>query len=151
MVSFNNIYNINWKRLVAQLTIKRLRKTKHLAWLNSLITPLAQLTNDFQLYRNYVNYRIGITPQVCYLEKLLNDRFDILERRIRIVKPVVFAPLVLFTKDENKPAKFYRKSEGNPVKLYTKAETSIFTVDFIVEVPVHVPVRQGRRGDRVSR
>ncbi len=89
--------------------------------------------------RNYINYRIKITPQVVYLEKLLNDRFDPELKRIRIVKGVAYEAIPLYLKDEIKPQKFYKKEEGIPQVLYTKEETLNFEVDFIVQVPIDVP------------
>lgn len=120
------------------MVIKRLRQPKQLAWLNALVTPINQLHTIFLYYRANVIYRINITPQICYLEQLLNDRFDIQQRRIRIRKPVAREPLVLFQKVENKPVALFTKAEDQHQVLWQRAESQMFTVDFIVEVPVFV-------------
>lgn len=135
---FNRIYIVDWKKLVKDLLILKLKRPKQIAWLFGLIKPVNQFYTTFLYYRKYVLYRLSITTQVFSLENLLNDRFDPIDRRIKIKKPVDQAPLPLFLKSENKPVKLFTKAEGIHQVLYTKAETSIFSVDFIVEVPVFV-------------
>lgn len=101
--------------------------------------PVNDLHSRFVYYRNNALYRLSITPQVCYLEKALNDRYDVIERRIYITDGVELSGLPLFLKVENKPTVFSRKSEGNEQVLYTKAETAYFSADFVINVPVTVP------------
>lgn len=110
-----------------------------LAFLNALTSSVNELHTRFLTFRSTVLYRLGITPQVAYLQKLLNDRFDIVDKRIRIVKGIAYDGIPFWMKDEVKPQKFWRKSEGKPRVLYTKDETMMFTVDFIVQVPITVP------------
>lgn len=132
------IYTVNWKKLAQQLVKGLLFKPKQTAWLYALIATVELLHSDFILFRKHIKYRLGITPQVVYLEKLLNDRFDYSDRRITIVKVLEYAALPLYTKNENKPVRFYRKSENEPVVIYTKEETAQFSVDFIIKIPVFV-------------
>ncbi len=132
-------YKVVWKRFSRWLTPVLRRKPKFLALLFAIVSPINHLHNRFIHFRNYVNYRIGITPQVVHLERLLNDRFDVEERRIKIVRGVAYDALPLYLKSEQKPQVFYKRSEQYHRVLYTKGETEIFTVDFIVKVPIEVP------------
>lgn len=86
-------------------------------------------------YRSDVNYRLSITVQAVYLQKLLNDRFDIDQRRILVEKQEQFNALALYLKAENKPVQLYTKAEAVPVVLRTQSEINMYTVDFIVKVP----------------
>jgi hypothetical protein len=81
-----------------------------------------------------------ITPQVCYVEMALNDKYDSTERRIQIIKPKSYEPIFLYKKIENKPIFLYRKTETAKVKawLYLKGESTSFQYDFIVRVPFQI-------------
>lgn len=134
----NNLYNLDFRWLVRKLIKTELRQSKTLAFLYACTSYLDKLKNDLVAYRNYVSYRLSITPQVIRLEAFLNDRYDVQQRRIRIVKAVVFNPVPFYIKDENKPVELYQKTEAEQLVLYTKSETAQFTVDFIIRVPVQV-------------
>jgi hypothetical protein len=85
-----------------------------------------------------VLYRISITPQVCYLEAAINDRYDYVERRIFIEDGEEHEPVPLYRKVEGKAQVLYKKGEGAPLVLYTKAETSKFSADFTIHIPADV-------------
>ena len=139
MLFKDNRYDIEWMKLARWNTPYKWRKPDYLALLETFITPINSLHSQLLFFRNYVNYRLSITPQVCYLQKLLNDRFDPVDRRIVIEKAVAYDAVPLFLKDEQKPVKLYKKSEHLPKVFYTKSETMMFTVDFIVKVPITMP------------
>lgn len=134
----NNPYNLNFKKLLIWLLPTPLRRPWWIAWLLALISPLIKLYQEFLAFRTAVLYRLSIKPQVCFIEKALNDRFDVASRGIWIDDSIEFNPLPLFLKAENKPVVLYKKSEGIPLILYTKGETATYTVDFIINVPASV-------------
>lgn len=129
-----NIYNINWKRLVVWLLPTLLRRPFLVKWLMVLITPVIKLHNQFTAFRKAVIYRLLITPQIPFLEKALNDRWDSTQRRIYITDPPRKPPRFIYQKAEQKPLFIYRKSEGKPTFIYTKAERNGIGVDFIINV-----------------
>lgn len=132
------IYIVDWQKLATWLMPPALRDAELLGFVKALVAPISNLHNRFLTYRNYINYQLTITPQVCYMEKALNDRYDVDDRRITIVDAAEKTPVVLFTKPENKPIKLYTKAENIHKVFFTKGETAQFTVDFIVKVPVMV-------------
>lgn len=132
------IYTIDFKRLVIWLLPPPQRKPVAIAWLMALINPAVRLYNNLLAFRKAVLYRIIITPQICYLEKALNDKYDTVARRIRIKDAPEYLPFPLYRKVESKKTALYKKSEAKGKVLYTKAETTRFGADFIVEVPVNV-------------
>ena len=138
---FNNkLYDIKLKKLVVWLLPTPLRRSKMTAWLTALTHPIAILYDDFIAFRKAMLDRLVITPQVCYLEKLLNDRYDPIVRDIKVVDGTSYPPLFLYRKAEAKKVYLYRKSETQRPKtyLYTKREVGQFTHDFIVSVPARV-------------
>jgi len=132
------IFTVIWSKLVTWHVPDFLRMPVMLAFIKALVIGINDLHTRFLTFRSFVNYQLSITPQVCYMEKALNDKYDTEQRRITIVDASENLPVVLWMKAENKPKKLYTKVEGNPVTLFTKGETAQFTVDFIVKVPVFV-------------
>lgn len=129
------IFETDYMKLVWLIVPPRLRKIKQITWLQGLCSPVNLLYQLFRKNRTANLYRLKITPQVCYLERLLNDRYDIADRRITIVDSVTFDPVYIYLQQENKPQYIYTKAEDQPVYIYTYAETSIDPVDFVVQVP----------------
>lgn len=131
-------YDINWKRLILWIIPEVLRKTLHVAWVVALIAPVVRLYFQFISFRNEIIYALTITPQVCYLEKALNDRFDSQQRGIYITDPEEKPGLPLYLKVEVKPVVLFTKAEAIAQILYTKSESGKFGVDFLVNVPSNV-------------
>jgi hypothetical protein len=133
------IYDIAYKKLVNSLVPQVLRKPKMIALLYALVNPVVYVYNLFLINRRSNLYRLMITPQVCYVEMALNDKYDSSARRIKIARPKSYNPLFLYKKIENKPVFLYKKNEGAPKTwLIQKGEASSFQFDFIVQVPATV-------------
>jgi hypothetical protein len=130
-----NKQNIDFKKLVIWLLPTPTRRPALIAWIMGLIAPAIRLYNQFISFWQYSIYRLSITPQVCYLEKALNDKYDTQLRRIIIVDALEFEGVPFYRKPESKPVVIYKKTEGTALVLYTKSESSIFGVDFIIEIP----------------
>ena len=134
------IYDIAYKKLVNALVPQVLRKPKLIALLYAVVNPVVYIYNMFLINRRSNLYRLMITPQVCYVEMALNDKYDNVGRRIKIVRPKSYNPLFLFEKIENKPIYLFRKDEGAAKTfLIQKGEAGSFQYDFIVQVPATVP------------
>lgn len=128
----SNFFNIDYNTLVRWLLPVPLRKRLILAWLQALVWPVVLLYQAHRRYREANLYRLSISPQVCYLEKLLNDRYDRTDRRIYIDDAIDRPPLYLFQDAENKPV--YLGSRP----LYRENEFGLNLDDFVVYVPVIV-------------
>lgn len=135
-------YDINYTKLAAQRTPEEIRLPFLLALFNVLVRPLVTTYNSLKTFRDQMLYRLTITPQVVYLEKMLNDRFDTSLRRIYILDGKQYDPLYVFLPAELKWVWLYKKSETPPKParfLYTKGETGLTTFDFVVYVQVSIP------------
>jgi hypothetical protein len=131
----SNSFEVDFPKLVRLLVPPRLRKIKHVTWLQALTNPVNYLYQQFRRNRDANLYRLYITPQVVYMEKLLNDRYDISGRRIRIKDALVFEPEYIYQEQELKPVYIYKEEENKPVYLFTDAEIGSDSVDFFVLVP----------------
>lgn len=105
------IYEVNWKRLALMLLPVRLRQPRLSALLHSLMAGVAAVHALFTNFKKETAYKLTITGQVCYLQKMLNDYFDYSDRRI------VIGDIPL----DEKPA-MYLKSEGDVNGLITYKE-----------------------------
>lgn len=130
------IFNIDFNLLATWLVPKYLRKIYLLSWVRLIMFPFAYLQQQFLLYRAAKKYHLMITSQKCWLERLLNDRWDSTLRRIYIDDMPSTDPLFIYKREEDKPLYIRRRSENMPVYLYTRFETEQDTDFFIVYVPV---------------
>lgn len=126
----NKIYDINHNKLVIWLLPNKLKLPVITNWLQALIKPVVTLYLAFKRYRDAKIYQLTITPQVCYLERLLNDRYDNSLRRIYIEDSVDKLPLYIYVAAELKPVYL-----GSKI-IYTNAETGLAPNDFIIHVPI---------------
>ena len=138
-----SVYDIDYSVLVKILVPKQLRKTKMLAWLNVLVSPVVYIYNLFMAYRYDTNYIVAHTPQVCYMQAVLNDAFDTGLRRITIVDGPDEEPLYIYETAEVKEVPLYVPSETKPISLYTDAEIVGVGPDFTVQVPTIVTTLTG--------
>jgi len=76
--------------------------SRHIDWINAILTPIKQLNNAVASYATQVYYRLSITGQVIYLEHYLNDLYDPIDRRIFISEDQLLLPPFLFNKIDNK-------------------------------------------------
>ncbi len=130
-----NIYDIDFKKIVKWWTPAPLRRTFWLTLLGVMIQPIVKLYHAFLLFMKAVLYDLMITPQVCYLESMLNERYDFALRRIYITDAIEFPPLYLYQDDEIHPIDLYTEAEAQPVYLYTDGEGGDYGDDFIIMVP----------------
>lgn len=131
----DRIFSIEFTRLSRLLTPVPLRKATLLAWLQVLVSAVAKLHQQFKRNRSNNLYMLAITPQVCYLEKMLNDRFDFGDRRIYISDPIGQDVWYAYQDAELKPEHMYQESEEQPVYTYSDNEAGVITTDFVVHVP----------------
>lgn len=126
---------VDFRRIIIWLLPVDPRTTIEVSWLQALFAPLRTLYTLFNGRRVTNLYTLSITPQVCYLEKMLNDRYDDTERRIYITDGERVPDVYIYLEDEQKPLYIYLDSEASPVYIYTKAERETGESDFVVHVP----------------
>lgn len=128
------MFNVNFKILIKLLIPVRLRMPKALAWMYALVAPLETVYNGFKSNRNYNNYWLTHTPQVCYVEAVLNDRWDAGLRRIKILDGVQVAPFwagQLANNDSD-----FAAHDADPVLQYAPDNAAVLDgCDAIIQVP----------------
>jgi len=109
--------------------------SRHIDWINTILTPIKQLNNAVASYATQVYYRLSITGQVIYLEHYLNDLYDPVDRRIFISEDQLLLPPFLFNIDDNETPWFL---EGD--FLYNQVD--YLGNSFIINVPNALPLNQ---------
>lgn len=144
-------YYYNWRKLLRWLTPQALRKPRVLAFLRAFLSGVQHIHALFINFKIATEYTLTITPQVCFLEKMLNDRFDFLQRRIYIIDGVSYQPLWLALKEEEKPQWLALRSEQSPLWLPLRSEVSFFSSDFTIVIPKDVVYDESELTARVNR
>lgn len=106
-----------------------------MAWLDALFGPLKQRYLIFVAYKNDAIYRVSHNGSITLLQKVLNDAFDLDDRRIyikNIAKTDIDRFYLLATEKE-----FGFNTEGNVNKgFYNIFGSQSNLADFTVHVPV---------------
>lgn len=129
----SNIYNINWYRLIKMLVLPAVNRPTVLAFLNAFMAPVRSNYAGFLQFKSESDYRVQHTGQVCYLQKLLNDKFDPALRRIKVENAVPKVPLWVYYPEDDKPVFVYNETD-HPVFVYNP-EDYYTEYDFKVKVP----------------
>lgn len=141
----DELFNINYKRLVLWWLPTFRRKQVILNYLWCLIFPLEALYIEFLKRRKQNLIKMNFNFQKFSMERRLNDAFDTLERRIKIVNAVQYEGVYLYTEAETDPSSpnYYSDSPLNTMKwlkedkpLYLRTEAELGSeFDFIVMIP----------------
>lgn len=135
---FSTFYNIDLKKAVRWNVPRSKRYPKRLAKLYALTYAASQIFQQLLRFRKQKLYQLEITSQVCYLERLLNDKWDYTLRRIRIVDGIDHPPFYIYRNNELKPKYIRRKIENAPRYIYTRGESGVLSDDFVVKVPMGI-------------
>jgi len=133
----DNLFNINFRLLSIWYlpTFLRAAVLKTFVWI--LIYPLETLYIQILKNRKQNLIKMNHNYQKFSLQKRLNDAFDPVERRIIIIKAVIYESVYLYTEAEDD--QFHSKTkwlhgDQQPIYLYTDAEL-YSEFDFIVKIP----------------
>lgn len=134
------ITDIDYDKLSRWLLPVKLRKPKMLAFVAVCISYIKVLYIRFKTWEAKSWYDIKYqSGQVAYLEFVLNEKFDPVQKRIYISGGLYPLPVYLYTEAEQLPLYIYTEAENNPVYLYTEAEYLYGFADFVINVPYGLP------------
>lgn len=133
-----NVYNINWEEFIRDKIPPELRTPIFEKYVLSLTEANRQLFYQFLAFRIQAIYKVSHNSQVVYLQKMLNDKFDPVARRIRVANAVIKEPVWFFEVDDDKPVWFYNPEDNNPVDFNEESDLLGDNVDFRVLVPIQL-------------
>jgi hypothetical protein len=116
-----------------------MRRVKTISYVLSLIAAIQEVWLDFLQFRHDILYDIQINGQTIHLERVLNDKFDIAERRIYITDGEYFEPPVFYEEYKNLPVIFFDESNTNNPAFYTQSNLdNRVSFNFFVHIPADV-------------
>ncbi|WP_407512798.1 hypothetical protein [Elizabethkingia miricola] len=124
-------YKFDFRKLGVLLLPVAFRSSSVISIVNVFTFGLESINDDFIENRKNNIQVAKHNSQVCYLRKILNDKFDY-DRRILIEDPNDNEETYIYTDAENKP-----KYLGELV-LYPDSEFSDKKVDFVVKIPLQL-------------
>jgi hypothetical protein len=133
----SNYYNLNYARIGVLLLPTFLRKPVAAAFIKAMLEPLDDINSTFTEYRESLD--TNTYSQVCYLQGLVNDNFDPLERRIRIRQAAPDEDSFLFRKRNiDKPVRLCKRSSAGfiPRLMSRKGFIGSENPDFEIVLPV---------------
>ena len=130
---------IDFKKTFLLLLPIRLRSVSLLmAFLNSSGSLLNAFFMSWLSWIRDRRYEMGITPQVCYIEKMLNDEFDKEHRRIYISEPEVLVARFFYISTDDKNWSF----DGDV--FFADNTRFNYPYDFIINLPTDVLINKER-------
>jgi hypothetical protein len=97
------MYSVDWFLWLDFYVFDPLRKSKMRALLRAFLSPLIGLHNRFVSFKTDVDFQLKVNSQVCKLAWGLNERFDSILRRIRIIDNANNQIDYIFLDSENRP------------------------------------------------
>lgn len=128
---YNNLFLSDLDKLAIQSLPTKWRKTIHITFLKLLIYPFKLQLKRLNEERTRNVYLLEHDSRVGRVEKVLNDRFDFSERRIRIGFGNRIQSLYLYTEGEAQQTYL-------PKTIYTQSEIATRNTDFTVLIPAAV-------------
>lgn len=139
--------------VIEQLLPINRRRFRNIAFLKFLSKPIRTLITDFTNFYVKKRYDLAFNGQVVYLEHVLNDFFDEVDRGIYISdSPEAAESNYLFNEVEgNEETYLFNVSElQSPLYLYNQQELT-FWPDFIVNVPAAVSFNNNQMTALINR
>ena len=127
-----NAFKIDFYTLAVQLMPINWRKPIHIAFVKVLVTPFVLLLQQLRRHRTNTVYKLQHDGRIGKVEKVLNDSFDKIERRILIVEGERKNQNYSYFRSENK------EHLATPFTTYSTEEVSEFSADFEIRIPVEV-------------
>lgn len=129
-----------FQRIIAENTVfKTVTGVKILAFTEVLLSPIQAIKDAFNVYIDEKRYEMSFNGQIIYLEHLLNNAFDNVQRRIYISDFVLekYPAIVYLFTDNNETAIIYNvvdAQQNQSLIAYTFEDINV-QYDFILNVP----------------
>lgn len=132
------IYIVDYVKFKAQLLPIILRRPRLLAMLGALLSPFVSLYEDFFIFKNKAIYKTEHNAAITLLQKMLNDGYDNVERRIFINNAEITATQHYYDHDLGDPLVFYDTGEGDPQWFFNLEVFNVYRSDFTVFLPAAI-------------
>lgn len=145
---FKKLFQIDLDRLALWLIPPKLRRNLLFALVKCLISPIKQVFSELLQYREQTRYWMTITPQVCYLERALNDMFDLEQRRITLTDTTEYLVPLIHPDNAQQPIVTQPEGVGRDREILRIHPESVYDdvgADFNVNVPFSLSLNDENR------
>lgn len=128
------MFNSDFQNLAKLILPPYFRVTRWLSLINAFLSPLITYWEEFLLYRSNAFYRIENNASVGSITKVLNDSFDLTQRRIYIENVNLRDALRFYSENAQRQIEF--NTIGNQVVSFSSG--GVFDAeraDFYIYVP----------------
>jgi hypothetical protein len=129
---YDNAFKINYYTLAIQLMPTNWRKPIHIAFVKVLVSPFVLILRQLTKFRTESIYKLQHDGRIGKVEKVLNDKFDVVLRRILIIEG----------QRKNQTYSYFRTENKEPLETpfitYSIDELSEFSADFEICIPTAV-------------
>lgn len=133
------MFNVDFNILIKRLLPIALRQPKFIDWLMTAFKGLRDIYSEFIQFRNDTTYWLYFNGQIIYLEHVLNDQFDPVNRGIYIENLADIQYDYLYNAIEQRtPVYLDNKSENKPPDYFVNQSEYDNHITFIVWVPATV-------------
>ena len=132
----SRIFDINFYRFFIWNLPVFLRTTVRMAWLKVIAYPVFNIYYRLLNFRKASLYKMLHNSQVVYLQKVLNDKFDATDRRIKVKNSDILEPVWHYDAQEQKPVYYYDTADNVPVYFRSQSELYELNSDFEVVIPL---------------
>lgn len=130
-----NYYNVNYAQYAVQMLPANLRVELMMSYIKAIVVPLEELHAKFSKLKDSIDY--NHYSQICYMQSLVNDHFDPLERRINIKNSILDQGYYLFWKQKhNKPVLLHKQENRQPYMISNDFEIGTTNIDFEIVFPI---------------
>jgi hypothetical protein len=132
-------YSFNWNNVIKVLVPPVYRTTRHLEWMKAIFKPIITLYASFISYKDEKMYFAAVTFSKIHMEKMLNDQFDNIHRRIYIEDVTRLTNVFVANKVLGYPPVYVYNSSvtHDPLWVYSKS-SYVAQLDFVVRVPASI-------------
>lgn len=124
----------DFREATKQAALGRIVKGVLRAFLEAIGTALNRLKLTVEVWYDKMKYDLAVTPQVWSLERMLNDEFDPVSRRIVIEEPEVHEGWFFFRATDPEYKKFYLNG-----RAYFSGDTRYSgSAGFVVVLPMSI-------------
>lgn len=102
-------YLIHFQKTIRENLPEFFHNSRRLNWVLSMIRPVKIIHSEFRISQSEAIYKVAYTGQKIYLERILNERFDPILRRIYITNDYLFNDYYVYKIIESKPPKYLYK------------------------------------------
>lgn len=131
----DNSFLLSFKKLAVLLLPTMLRKDVISTLVQLFVSPIGFIHVNLLKYRIESNYRLTHNGQVCYLQAVINDKFDPIERRIKIKDAEAKEPKLIYWREEERLAGVPVRDVGALI-IAARGYSGTDGYDFVIQVPV---------------